>query len=301
MTAVEPTRCDTGAVRISWPRDAVVALAAAAAMVFVTTPAAATAAPDASTTLLDEIGPGWVVDASSSSTGSLGLTTRVFTNEYGRLELSMLPTPPSIDPRTFVGQIASAGLGVPEIEGTGLPDSVAFGGGEPGREQLHILLFAARGGAFIFQLATSPGADWAPMTLLVTLAELQIERAGGPAGGPVIEVPDEVRGYLATDPPPELPTVTALDAGRRVGERRRRRGWERRGRQVSQREHGLRGAALARPVVRPHLRRVGHEVPVPAVRRGGLGELRRRWLRAGADIGARWVGRCQVVSRDRRS
>ena len=107
VAAAEPARCDTGAVRVSWTRGAVVALAATAAMVFATTPVAGAAAPDASTTLLDEIGPGWVVDASSSSTGSLGLTTRVFTNEYGRLELSMLPTPPSIDPRTFVRQIAS--------------------------------------------------------------------------------------------------------------------------------------------------------------------------------------------------
>ena len=51
-------RRDTGAVRVSWARGVVVALAATAAMVFATTPVAGAAPPDASATLLDEIGAG---------------------------------------------------------------------------------------------------------------------------------------------------------------------------------------------------------------------------------------------------
>ncbi|MGD9704333.1 MAG: hypothetical protein AB7Q42_21660 [Acidimicrobiia bacterium] len=197
-------------MRRSSHRGAAALAAAFAAAVLAASPASS-APPDASDSLLDQIGPGWVADEAAASTGALGLTKRVFTNAHGRLELSVLPTPASIDPRMFVTQMASAGLGVPEIENTGLPDSYAFGGGDPGGEQVHILLFAANGGAFVFRLDTSRGAAWEPMALLVELAEQQIERAGEPAGGPTVEVPDEVRAYLAEDPPPQLPDVVSSE------------------------------------------------------------------------------------------
>ena len=133
---------------------------------------------DPSSTLIDEVGPGWtLVDAGTP--GQLGLTTRRFTNEHGALQVSFVPMPPSIDPRIFLTQLATVTVDLPPVEGLGIPDSLAFGGGDPAGEQVHAAFVAAETGAIVVVLHTQEGADWQPVELLRSVAAAQLERAGG--------------------------------------------------------------------------------------------------------------------------
>ena len=180
-----------------------------AATMVVPVSGAASAPADPATTLLDEVGPGWTL-ADAGTPGRLELTTRRFTHDHGEISVSFVPMPPEIDPRLFLPQLARVVADVPPIEGLGIPDSLAFGGTAADGSGSHVVFFAAEPGAFIVTLTSDPDADWDPVELLRSVAEAQLDRAGGPVGGELSPVPERLVPSLATQPPAELAGALSL-------------------------------------------------------------------------------------------